>query len=362
MCAATFDQAKAEAFGERMLAVLNHAGVALMTSLGHRTGLFDTMDGMPPATTHEIAAAAGLNERYVREWLGTMVTAGIVEFDPAAQTYRLPAEHAASLTRAASPNNMASVTQWIAVLGGVEDRVVEAFSHGRGVPYSAYARFHQVMAEESSQSVVAGLQEHILPLVPGLVEQLQAGIDVLDVGCGSGWALIHLAETFPASRFVGYDFSAEGIAAGEAIARERGLSNVRLAVQDAAAMDDRAAFDLVTAFDAIHDQARPDQVLANIARALRESGVFLMQDIRASSHVHHNVDLPLGPFTYAISCMHCMSVSLAEGGMGLGAAWGQELALEMLAQAGFGQTRVETLPHDVINYYYVARRQAPASD
>jgi SAM-dependent methyltransferase len=350
-----FDPARAEAFGQKVLGMLNSAAVVLMTSVGHRTRLFDVMATLPPATSGRIAEAAGLSERYVREWLGAMATGGVVEHDPAANTYRLPPEHAAVLTRAARPNNAAVTAQWVAVLGSVEDEVVGAFGHGRGVPYSAYRRFHEVMAEESDQTAVAGLEEHILPLVPGLPQQLRAGIDVLDVGCGAGRALIRMAELYPASRFTGYDLSDEAIGAGRAEADRRGLRNVRFEARDVAKLGDVRQFDLVTAFDAIHDQADPAGVLANVRRALRPSGVFLMQDIRACSHVRGNRDNPLAPFIYTISCMHCMSVSLAGGGPGLGAAWGKELALEMLAAAGFGGVDVHTLPHDILNYYYLCR-------
>ena len=138
-------------------------------------------------------------------------------------------------------------------------------------------------------------------------------------------------------------------------ARKRQLGNARFEARDVSRMKARSAFDLVTAFDAIHDQARPREVLAAIRRALRPGGVFLMQDIAASSHLAGNVEHPLGPFLYAISTMHCMSVSLAGGGAGLGAAWGRELAEKMLEQAGFTSVRVETLPHDMLNLYYVAR-------
>lgn len=350
-----FDTARAEAFAQKLTGVLNSAGLALMTSVGHRTGLFDTMAGLPPADSHAIAAAAGLSERYVREWLGAMVTGGIVEHDPAAETFRLPSEHAALLTRAARPNNIAVAAQFIAVLGAAEDRVVEAFRHGRGVPYSAYPRFHQVMAEESDQTTLAGLEEHILPLVPGLPGRLTRGLDVLDVGCGSGYALVRLAALFPAGRFVGYDVSPEGVEAGRAAARRAGARNVRFEVADAARMADARCYDLVTAFDAVHDQADPAGVLRNVRRALRPGGVFLMQDIRACSHLAGNRDHPMGPYLYTISCMHCMSVSLAGGGPGLGAAWGKELALEMLAAAGFGDVTVHQLPHDPLNDYYVCR-------
>lgn len=342
-------------FLEKLLGILNAGGLGLMLSIGHRTGLFDTLGTLRPATIGEIAAAAELNERYVREWLGAMVTGGIVEHDPDAGTYWLPAERAAFLTRAASPNNIAAATQFFAVLGGVEDRIVRCFKEGGGVPYAAFQRFHEVMAEESSQTVVAALQEHILPLVPGAVTALQEGIDVLDVGCGAGRALNFLARQFPESRFVGYDISEEAIARAQAEAHAAGITNARFVVRDVAQLNGHEHYDLVTAFDAIHDQAHPDRVLAGIRRALRPGGTFLMQDIAGSSCVHQDRSNPLAPFSYTISCMHCMTVSLAQGGMGLGAMWGRRKAESMLAAAGFTQVDVQQLPHDILNYYYIVR-------
>jgi 2-polyprenyl-3-methyl-5-hydroxy-6-metoxy-1,4-benzoquinol methylase len=350
----TFDAARAEAFAGKMVGHLNGASVALMASLGHRTGMFDAMRDRPPVTSGDLAAAARLTVRYVREWLGAMTVGGVVEHDPAADTHSLPAEHAAFLTRAASPKNLAASMQWVGLMGAVEDEVAAAFEHGRGVPYSAYRRFHEVMAAESDQTTVAGLEAHIVPLVPGLAGRLREGIDVLDVGCGAGRALARLADLFPASRFVGYDASVDAVEAAQHRARMLGLRNVRYEARDTARMAERRAFDLVTAFDAIHDQADPAGVLRNVAAAMRPGGVFLMQDIKACSRVAGNHDLPLGPFVYAVSCFHCMSVSLASGGPGLGAAWGKELALDMLAAVGFRDVRVETLPHDMINLYYVA--------
>ena len=351
------DESSAQAFAERMLGVINSAALALMTSIGHRTRLFDFMSEMPPATSAQIASQAGLQERYVREWLGAMVAGEIVEFDPSAHTYRLPPEHAGFLTRKGGSNNMASTTQWFSVLGKVEDEVIDRFVRGGGVPYSCYCRFHEVMAEESAQTTIGGLLDHILPLVPGLVGQLEQGIDVLDVGCGAGRAMNFLAEAFPRSRFAGYDFSEEAIALARTHARDRGLTNVRFEVRDAAAINEKSQYDLITAFDAIHDQAQPARVLAEIAAALRPGGTFLMQDIAGSSYVEKNIGRPLSPLVYTISCMHCMTVSLASGGAGLGAAWGEELATAMLRDAGFRHVAVSTLPHDMLNSYYVARLQ-----
>jgi 2-polyprenyl-3-methyl-5-hydroxy-6-metoxy-1,4-benzoquinol methylase len=355
--AAAFDEKRAEAFASKMLGVLNNSAIALMTSVGHRTGLFDALAALPPSTSEEIARAARLDERYVREWLGAMVTGGVVEYDAGARAYRLPAEHAAFLTRAASPNNLAVTTQFVPIMAAVEDQIIERFREGGGVPYSAYPRFHEVMAEESAQSVLSGLLDSILPLVPGLKESLREGIDVLDVGCGRGRAINLLAEAFPGSRFAGYDLSEEAVAQARAEAEAKGLSNVRFEVRDATEFRAGESYDLITAFDAVHDQAHPDRVLANISGALRPGGVFLMQDIRGSSHLERNLDHPTGPFNYTISCLHCMTVSLAQGGVGLGAMWGEELAQEMLGEAGFTRVRVEQLPHDIINSYYVATKE-----
>ncbi|MGD2063125.1 MAG: methyltransferase domain-containing protein [Nitrospirota bacterium] len=354
MCTPVLDRPKNDAFADRMIDLLNDGALTLMISIGHRAGLFDAMAELPAATCEEIAVAAGLNERYVREWLGAMVSGDIVRYYPESATYHLPPEHAASLTRSATPNNVAVFAQYIPLLGQVEDRVVECFHRGGGVPYSAYPRFHEVMAEDSGQTVVAALLDDILPLVPGLVEALTAGIDVLDVGCGRARALLLLARTFPNSRFTGYDLSAEAIDAARAAARSLGLTNVRLAVRDVTNIGEAAAYDLITAFDAVHDQARPAAVLREIATALRPGGTFLMQDIQASSHLHNNVDHPIGPFLYTISCMHCMTVSLAVDGAGLGAVWGEEQAVDMVRNAGFRQVTVHRLPHDFQNNYYVA--------
>jgi 2-polyprenyl-3-methyl-5-hydroxy-6-metoxy-1,4-benzoquinol methylase len=233
---------------------------------------------------------------------------------------------------------------------------VESFRRGGGVPYSAYARFHEVMAQDSGQTVVAALTDSILPLVPGLTERLEEGIDVLDVGCGSGRALNLLARKFPNSCFVGYDFSEEAIVRARTEPEERSTTNVHFEVRDVATLDEKEHYDLITTFDAVHDQAKPAAVLEGIVDALRADGVYLMQDIAGSSHLQNNLDHPLGPFMYTVSTMHCMTVSLAQGGEGLGAMWGEEKATEMLRETGFGQVEVKQLPHDFQNSYYIAKK------
>ncbi len=355
---ADFDAAKAAAFEERLVGDLNAGALCLMTSLGHRTGLFDTLSAMPPATSEDIAGHAGLDERYVREWLGAMVAGRVVDYEPATGAYHLPAEHAACLTRAAAPNNLAVFAQYVPMLGAVEDDIAECFRAGGGVPYARYPRFQQIMAEDSGQTVLPALRDHILPLVPGLIERLEAGIRVLDVGCGRGRALNRMAEWFPNSRFVGYDLSAEAVAFARAEAEENGRANVTFLARDLGRFDEEAeaeSFDLVTTFDAVHDQAKPRAVLRGVRRSLAPGGVYLAQDINGSSHVHGNLDHPIGPLLYTLSCLHCMTVSLAQEGEGLGAMWGRELAEELFAEAGFTSVEVHELAHDIQNCYYVCR-------
>jgi len=353
------DFTKAQAFAGRLLTALNDAALCLMVSVGHRTGLFDVMSQSPPVTSEDLASRAGLNERYVREWLGAMVTARVVTFNPATGRFSLPAEHAAFLTRAAVADNMAVFAQYVAVMGGVEDEIVECFKRGGGVPYERFRRFHEVMAEDSGQSVLSSLESHILPLVAGLTERLARGIRVLDVGCGRGRIMNRLAELYPQSRCTGMDLSADAIRFARDEAQQKGLDNCDFIAVDLSTFDESAepeSFDFITTFDAIHDQARPLNVLKGIHRALKPEGVYLMQDISGTSHMDKDVEHPIGTFLYTVSCMHCMTVSLAQGGEGLGAMWGEQKTREYLQRAGFRSIATHRLAHDIQNNWYVVRK------
>ena len=352
------DQAKSEAFADYMLDILNHGALSLMISIGHKTRLFDIMSAMAPSTSERIARAASLHVRYVREWLAAMVTGRIVEYDPAQRTYYLPAEHAAWLTRSAGIQNIAFQAQYIVMLANVQEQIVDCFSTGGGVPYTSFPDFQRLMAEESKQVVDTNLLHVTLPLVPGMMERLQAGIDVADIGCGSGHALNLMAQAFPRSRFAGYDFSQEGIAAAQEEARQLGLTSTHFEVRDVSHLDIKDRYDFITAFDSIHDQARPAEVLKAIEKALRPGGIFLMLDVRASSMLEENMKHPLGPFLYTISCNHCMTVSLADDGAGLGTMWGEQVARQMLRKAGFTQIEVKHIEGDISNSYYIASKNS----
>lgn len=352
---APFDPLRAEAFAEQMLGVVTGGMLSLLASVGHRTGLFDALAGLAPSSSAQVAAAAGLDERYVREWLGAMVTGRIVEYDPGRATYALPAEHAAFLTRAAGPDNLAVLAQYVALLAEVEVPITDVFRTGGGLGYEHYPRFHELMAEESERIYEATLLDQTIPMVPGLADRLAAGADAIDIGCGRGVVTRILARRFPASRFTGLDFAPEAIDWARQEAEREGLENAQYVVQDAATFGGPPRFDLVTAFDAVHDQAHPRRVLRGIRKALRPGGVFLMVDIATSSHLENNLDNPFAPALYAVSTLHCMTVSLADGGEGLGTCWGEELAHELLAEAGFAHVTVHHIEKDPMNAYYVCR-------
>jgi SAM-dependent methyltransferase len=345
-----------EQFAERIIGAIDSASMCILLSIGHQTGLFDAMAGLPHATSAQIADAANLDERYVREWLGGVVTGRVVEYNPAGQTYFLPPDRAAVLTRAAGPDNLARVAQFIALLGEVEQKVIGCFHTGGGLSYSEYPRFHTLMAQQSGEVFDAALVDVVLPMADGLPERLRAGVDVADIGCGSGHAINVMAQAFPASQFTGIDFSDEGLGVGAAEAKRLGITNATFLPRDVAELDITDAYDVITAFDAIHDQAKPARVLENIYRALRPGGVFLMVDVKASSKLEDNIGVPFASYLYTVSTMHCMSVSLGLDGDGLGTVWGKQLATSMMADAGFADVTVREIESDPINYYYIARK------
>lgn len=349
------DEDRAAAFADQLFSFYNGGFVTFMIDLGVRTGLFDAAaDG--PATSDELATRAGLQERYVREWLGAVVTAGIVDYDAETATYTLPVEHAVCLT-GTTELNIAPLSQLAGLLAQHIEPVARSFRDGGGVPYSAYRpAFTDVMDALNRGTFDGVLVDGIIPLVPGLADRLTAGINVADIACGTGHSTNLLARAFPASRFVGYDLAADAIRRGGVEADDYGLSNVAFEVRDVTKLPVDARLDAVFAFDAIHDQTDPVGVLRAVFDALTPGGTFLMFDIRASSHLENNLGNPFAPWLYAVSTLHCMTVSLAAGGAGLGTVWGEELAVDMLRHAGFVDIVVHEVPGDPLDSLYVAHR------
>jgi SAM-dependent methyltransferase len=349
------DQERVNGFALRIFGLYANGLLTYMIDLGHRTGLF-TAAARGEATSAELAERAGLQERYVREWLGAMVTGAIMTYDPASGRYQLPPEHAACLT-GDSATNMAPRAGMVTHLGKHQAELEQAFRVGGGVPYSAFRpEFTSLMDQLNRRSLDELLVSAWLPLIPGLTERLTEGARVADVGCGTGHALVVLASAFPNSTFLGYDLAEDAIERGRAEAAERGLTNLTFEVADVAAPLPGEPLDAVFAIDAIHDQATPAAVLRQVHDALAPGGTFVMVDMAASSNLEENLDNPFGPWLYSVSTLHCMTVSLASGGVGLGAAWGEQTARRMLDEAGFGEVVVHPAPGMVSNIVYVTRR------
>lgn len=349
------DTAASEAFMGRMCDILNSGAIAVMISMGHRLKLFDTMAGMPPSSSARIAEETGMAERYVREWLAALVTGRIIDYDPAEETYHLPRAHADCLTSDAPMGNIAVYAQMVAMGGAVHDRVIDCFWTGEGTSYGDYPCFHDVMAEDSQQTVVDAIDTTLRDLDPDIVPRLEAGIDVLDAGCGAGRAMIRLAGLFPRSRFVGYDLGSDAVAMATSEAARRGLDNVRFEVRDLTRTQTLGEFDMITSFDAVHDMADPAGLLRLIHAALRPGGLHVMQDIGGSAKLENNMDFDFAPLLYTVSCIHCTPVSIGQGGAGLGTMWGWETAERMLKDAGFTSVTRTVFPHDPMNVWFVNR-------
>jgi SAM-dependent methyltransferase len=350
---------KTSAFDRRVIDIINDGALALLLSIGHRTGLFDVMAERSPSTVEGLAEAAGLSERCLREWLEAMAKADIVSHDPSFDTYELPPEQAASLSRGASSKNLAALAEYVPLLGAMEDQIVESFQKDGRVPYDARPSFRQMIskaANESDRAVVATLADSILPLVPGLLDSLDSGIDVLDIGCGSGRAVNLLASTFPKSHFCGHDPVTRHIDRALNASFFRGLVNVEFWVKAVADLDEVARYDLITDFDAIRNQPQAGRVLENVARALRPGGNFLMQEVAASKDVDDGFGLPLDSALYTVSSMQRIAQCPAEANAGSGGLRSEETVKSMLLESGFESVIPHRLPHHVYNRYFVATK------
>jgi 2-polyprenyl-3-methyl-5-hydroxy-6-metoxy-1,4-benzoquinol methylase len=346
----------ADVYAGRIARTLNSGFIALMISVGHRTGLFDVMAALPPSTSSEIAVAAGLTERYVREWLAAMTTAHIVDHDPRTSTYFLHIEYAAVLSRGAGADNLAPAAQILALVASVEDQVVEGFRRGGGVSVEAYQRLSEIVSAEKCRFVDESYIETMLDFIPGMSLRLSGGATVLDAGCGDGAVLNLMARMFPRSVFRGFDISARAIGQARERAMEAELPNIDFVAGDMATLDEPRTYDLVLALESIHEVGFPRIVLRRIVAALKGDGVFLMQEIAASSHVSLNIDHPFAPMFYALSTMHALPIALGKEGEALGRMWGKERAIQLLGEAGFRNLRFDAMAGDALSYYCVAMK------
>jgi 2-polyprenyl-3-methyl-5-hydroxy-6-metoxy-1,4-benzoquinol methylase len=351
---AGFDKQKAKAFTGKVIGDIAGAVATRLCAIGDHLGLFKDLAENGPATAAELARRAAINERYAAEWLQGMTAAGYLEVDPEAIRYRLPAEHVTPLANDTSPLYQGGMWEMMTHSMAPFDELVEAFRTGGGVHQ---AHFHPRLYEGMRRS--SGLRYHNfllstwIPAMPDLVALLERGVEVADVGCGNGTAVMHLAEAFPRSTFVGFDAFAPQIEGATRQAAAHGLAHrVAFEVLDAAEGLPRS-FDVITTFDVIHDMARPREALRNIRERLRPGGIYVLQEIASADATHENVG-PQATLKYGMSITYCMTTSLASRGEGLGTlGMPERVVREMCAEAGFGRVRKLECSNDFIALYEV---------
>ena len=330
---APVDRQRIEEFLDRFVEMASAATTIGLLAVADRSGLSADLGQHGGGTASEIAKRAGLEERYVVEVLGGLSAAGVVEFDPVSEVFTLPAEHALFIADPTSPYFMGGWLDMIPLLLHHVDGVAEAVEKGGGVSFEDFGQpMINAIDRANSPSQRVFLTSRWLPGVPGLANRLESGIRVADVGCGSGTAAALIAEAYPRCDVIGYDVSPESIAAARS--RAEGRPNLEFHVADVSEIPLDPGFDLITAFDVVHDLADPLAALQRLRRALKEDGAFLMMEPNLSSRIEENLH-PLGALMYGVSTLHCLTQSLAQGGVGLGAAWGAERAENLARQVGF---------------------------
>ncbi|MFT5394324.1 MAG: 2-polyprenyl-3-methyl-5-hydroxy-6-metoxy-1,4-benzoquinol methylase [Gammaproteobacteria bacterium] len=349
-----FDRDKAKAFNTRVLGDLAGAITTRMCAIGDKLGLFEILAKQGPANSTTFAERAQIQERYAREWLQAMAAASYLDVDNKTGVYALPPEHVASLADPSSPFYQGGT--WELMTRGMEpfDELIEAFRNGGGVHQS---HFHPALYEGMRRSSGLRYDNFLLsrwiPDMPDLVTMLEQGVEVADVGCGNGTALLRMAQAYPNSHFVGFDAFAPQVEAATAQAQHAGLSErVHFEVMDASKGLPRE-FDVITTFDVIHDMAQPREALRNIRQNLRSGGIYVLQEITAADNPYDNLG-PQATVKYGMSITYCLTTSLANGGEGLGTLGMPEATVrELCAEAGFAGVRKLPCSNNFVSLFEV---------
>jgi 2-polyprenyl-3-methyl-5-hydroxy-6-metoxy-1,4-benzoquinol methylase len=337
----------------RLFEMTSHAATMAVLAVADRTGLLRAMHGAGPLSIAALAERTGQQPRYLEEITASLSAAGLLTWDPEGGTVELSDEIAACLADESSPYFMGGWTQILQGLYRAVPGVAKACEEGGGVSYDSFGEFmvHGI-SRANSPGMRILLTRRWLAAVPGLHERLDAGIEVADVGCGAGTAVLTMAEAYPRSKVVGFDVDARSIEAARVAADDAGLDNARFEQLGGEAIPTSPGFDLITAFDVVHDLVDPKAVLARIHEALRPDGLFFMVEPDVAPELEQNIN-PSGALLYAMSTLHCMTVSLAHGGEGLGAAWGPTRAEQYCREAGFTSFERLDVPNPMNAFYAV---------
>lgn len=351
------DKARSQAFMMKVVGDLATATAVSLVYVGDRVGLFKAMAGAGPLTREALEQRTGIHPRYLEEWLAAMFCAGYLEHDAVADSWTLPDEHAVFFANAASEYYLGGLFKGAPALAAMAPKVAEAFETGQGIAFQAYGEGEPVAIEQMNRAVYeARLVKQWMPALPQVVQRLQAGGRAIDVGCGTGVVPVLLAQAYPEARITGLDFDARSIEIARENARRAGVQE-RVQFVHASATEVplvEGGWDFVSTFDCIHDMGEPARVLRRIREALASGGSYLMVEPKVAEQVTDNAANPFARMLYGISCLHCVPVSLAQGGPGLGACWGETRARLAAQEAGFARFKALPIRSPVQAFYEIA--------
>jgi 2-polyprenyl-3-methyl-5-hydroxy-6-metoxy-1,4-benzoquinol methylase len=327
--------AKAAEFAGRVGDDFGAAHAVALGYIGDRLGIFRALAEHGPVTSAGLAEQTGLRERYIREWLAAMAASGYITYRPQDATFSMTPEQILVLVTRNPLNGAGEFVYAIACIRQLP-KLMDAFRDGGGV---AFAEFGPEIVEAIERLFAPGYELFVahewIPAVPELHTKLKQGAEVAEVGCGAGQALIPVALAFPRSRFTGYEIDATSIERARIKAKEAGVSGrVSFEQVPAEEIPDAHRYDLIMAFNCIHDMSNPRGALRGMLRGLKPDGAALWSEARVSDRLEENLNR-MGRMLYGASVMHCMTVSLADGGEGLGNVVGPETARAMADEAGF---------------------------
>lgn len=345
MTTATFDEAK---FAELQGKVVGDVGGALgifMAYLGDQSGIYQALEDLGPSTDEVLASKTGLDRRYLREWLSANVAFGYLDYAPETDSFSISPEQAALFAHEGEPTCMQGFFQAVMSHMGSHETALEVFKSGRGRPWQEHSDMCFCGVDRFFRpGYVVNLVDSWIPALTGIEAKLKAGAKVADIGCGHGSSTIIMAESYPNSQIIGYDFHKPSIDTATEKLADQNLPNIRFEVSAAKEFSEED-FDLVCIFDALHDMGDPVGAAKHIRKSLKPGGVFMIVEPLAGDSLADNINLMSGIF-YSFSTAVCVPASRSqEVGMQLGAQAGQARLTEVLKEAGFTSVRRATETH-----------------
>jgi SAM-dependent methyltransferase len=334
------DDEKLNRFIGRMLSDLGGAASIALVRMGDALGLYKALHAHGAMTVAELAREAGVNPRYLREWLSQQAASDYLSYDPATEKFALPPEQALVFAVEDSPAFMVGAFDIMAAMVECQEKVQPAFETGRGVPWGEHSTcYFCSVGRFFRPGYHNNLVSNWLPALDGVVEKLERGAKVADVGCGHGWSTVIMAKAFPNSQFTGYDFHPNSIERAAAHAREHGVA-ANTGFQVAAAKNYPGRdFDLVAFFDCLHDMGDPAGAAAHVRQSLKPDGSWMIIEPMAGDRLEDNLN-PIGRLYYAGSTLACIPTSLSqEVGAALGAQAGEARLREVISAGGFRSIR-----------------------